>query len=179
MSWHTFTVIAMTVQVTFRQADARDLDVLVRLHDDAARWMLRHAIDQWRPGTRGPGHFAARIAAGEVWLAEREGQVAGAYELWWEDASVWGPRPPEAGYVHRLMTDRTVAPAGTGRVLLAHAEERMAAAGRQLARLDCEAGDPRLRTYYEGAGYAVTGRLEKAAADGREYAVTLLEKTLA
>ncbi|MEU7024463.1 GNAT family N-acetyltransferase [Streptomyces sp. NPDC046203] len=168
----------MTVQVTFRRADDRDLDVLVRLHDDAARWMLRSEIDQWRPGTRGREHFAARIAEGEVWLALYEGREAGAYELWWEDASVWGTRTPVAGYVHRLMTDRAVAPAGTGRVLLAHAEERMAAAGRGLARLDCEEGDPRLRAYYEGAGYAVTGRLEKVAADGRAYTVALMEKAL-
>ena len=168
----------MTAQVTIRQADDRDLDTLVKLYDGVARWMLRHGIDQWRPGTRGPEHFRARIAEGEVWLALHGDRAAGAYELWWEDASVWGPQPPVAGYVHRLMTDRETAPAGTGRVLLAHAEERIAATGRTAARLDCEARDPRLRTYYEGAGYGAVDRLEKVAADGRRYAVTLMEKAL-
>ncbi|MFJ9826481.1 GNAT family N-acetyltransferase [Streptomyces sp. NPDC101160] len=169
----------MTAQVTFRQADTRDLDTLVRLHDDAARWMVANGIDQWRPGTRGPDHFRARISEGEVWLALHGERAVGAYELWWADEAVWGAQPPVAGYVHRLMTDRAAAPAGTGRVLLAHAEERIAAAGLGLARLDCEARDPRLRSYYEGAGYAaVVERLDKVAADGREYSVTLMEKAV-
>ncbi|MFJ7067025.1 GNAT family N-acetyltransferase [Streptomyces sp. NPDC101115] len=169
----------MTAQVTFRQADERDLDTLVELHDGVAHRMVREGIDQWRPGSRGPEHFRARIAAGEVWLAEHGGRAVGAYELWWEDASVWGPQPPVAGYVHRLMSDREAAPAGTGRLLLAHAERRMAAQGRTVARLDCEARDPRLGAYYRAAGYTAVGApLEKVAADGRRYAVVLMEKAL-
>ncbi|MFB6634008.1 GNAT family N-acetyltransferase [Streptomyces sp. NPDC056362] len=170
----------MTAQVTFRRADERDLGVLVELFDGVARWMVRGGIDQWKPGARGPGHFRARIAEGEVWLAAHGGRTVGAYELWWEDPEVWGPQPPVAGYVHRLMTDREAAPAGAGRALLAHAEGRIAASGRTLARLDCEARNPVLGTYYEAAGYAdAAPRLEKTGADGRRYAVRLLEKALA
>ncbi|MFJ5830147.1 GNAT family N-acetyltransferase [Streptomyces sp. NPDC093089] len=180
MSGHTFTVIVVTTQVAFRRADARDLDVLVGLFDGAARWMVRNGIDQWKPGGKGAEHFRARIAGGEVWLASRGDRVVGAYELWWEDPEVWGPQPPVAGYVHRLMTDREAAPAGAGRELLAHAEGRIAASGRTLARLDCETRNPRLGTYYEGAGYtALVPHLEKVGADGRRYAVTLMEKALA
>ncbi|WP_369143875.1 GNAT family N-acetyltransferase [Streptomyces sp. R44] len=170
----------MTTQVTFRQADDRDLDLLVGLFDGVAHWMVRSGIDQWKPGARGREHFRARIAEGEVWIAERAGRPVGAYELWWEDRDVWGAQPPVAGYVHRLMTDRETAPAGAGRVLLAHAEERISASGRGLARLDCEVGNAVLGAYYEGAGYAGVGPdLEKVGADGRRYAVRLMEKTLA
>lgn len=180
MSGHTFTVIAMTTQVTFRQADDRDLDLLVGLFDGAADWMVRNGIDQWKPGGKGAEHFRGRIAAGEVWLALDGGRAVGAYELWWEDEQAWGPQPPVAGYVHRLMTDRESAPAGTGRALLAHAEERIAAGGRAVARLDCVSGNPRLRTYYEAAGYRVVGEEPgKLAADGTRYGVTLLERAVA
>lgn len=130
MSGHTFTVITMTTQVTFRQADDRDLDLLVELFDGLAHWMVRNGIDQWKPGAKNAEHFRGRIAAGEVWLAFHEDRAVGAYELWWDDEQAWGPQPPVAGYVHRLMTDRDAAPAGTGRVLLAHAEGRIAARGR-------------------------------------------------
>ncbi|ALO07852.1 Conventional protein tyrosine phosphatase [Streptomyces venezuelae] len=173
-------MISMTTQVTFRQADDGDLDLLVRLFDGAAAWMVRNGIDQWKPGGKGAEHFRARIAGGEVWLASHGERVVGAYELWWEDREVWGSQPPVAGYVHRLMTDREAAPAGAGRVLLAHAEERIAASGRTLARLDCETRNPRLGTYYEGAGYtALAPLLEKVGPDGRRYTVTLMEKSVA
>ncbi|MFC9390555.1 GNAT family N-acetyltransferase [Streptomyces venezuelae] len=169
----------MTAQVTFRQADERDLDLLAGMYDGAARWMLRNGIDQWKPGGKPVSHFRARVAAGEVWLATREGAAVGAYELWWEDEQAWGPQPPVAGYVHRLMTDRASAPSGTGRALLAHAEGRIAAGGRSVARLDCLSSNPRLRTYYEAAGYRAVGEEPgKLAADGTTYGVVLMERAL-
>ncbi|MFD3530842.1 GNAT family N-acetyltransferase [Streptomyces sp. NPDC058664] len=167
----------MTAQVTFRQADKDDSGLLVEMYDGAARWMVRSGIDQWKPGGKSAEHFRGRVAAGEVWLACHEGRAVGAYELWWEDEQAWGPRPPVAGYVHRLMTVRGAAPAGTGRALLAHAERRIAAAGRTLARLDCLTNNPRLRTYYEAAGYRAVGEEPgKLAADGTRYGVTLMER---
>ncbi|GAA5615168.1 hypothetical protein Spla01_06373 [Streptomyces platensis] len=38
--------------------------------------------------------------------------------------------------------------------------------------------DRRLRTYYEGAGYAVAGERSKKGNGGSRYGVTLLEKRL-
>ncbi|WP_026248918.1 tyrosine-protein phosphatase [Streptomyces sp. LaPpAH-108] len=172
---------ALLTGLDFRRADERDLPTLVRLRDDAARWQAGRGIDQWKPGQLGEDHFRARLADGEVWIASLGpgGPVAGAWELWWDDPAAWGPQPPVAGYVHRLMTDRRTAPPGTGRLLLAEAERRIAASGRTRCRLDCLADNARLRRYYEAAGYAVVG--EQSAKDGglgSPYAVTLLEKRL-
>lgn len=166
--------------LSFRRAREGDIPTLVGLYDSAARWMRSTGIDQWQPGEKDAPHFRHRIAQGEVWLAlTADGAVAGAYELWWQDEPAWGPRPPEAGYVHRLMTDRATAPAGTGRALLAHAEGRIAAAGRPLSRLDFKASSPGLRAYYESAGYAVAGEQPfKEGGGGSNYAVVLMEKKL-
>ncbi|QCX74784.1 Tyrosine-protein phosphatase precursor [Streptomyces sp. YIM 121038] len=167
--------------LTFRRAGAADLAELVRLRDQAARWQLSRGIAQWKPGELGEDHFRARLADSEVWLATLgpDGPVAGAFELWWDDPVPWGPQPPTAGYVHRLMTDRRTAPPGTGLLLLAHAEQRIRAAGRGLSRLDCRSNNPRLREYYAAAGYAEVGEL--ASKDGGvagRYAVTLMERRL-
>ncbi|UYQ61754.1 GNAT family N-acetyltransferase [Streptomyces peucetius] len=173
----------MIADSAIRPATASDSDVetLVSLYDGAARWMLRHRIDQWKPGDKDAAHFRHRMTEGEVWLLQLGGRTAGAYEMWWDDVPAWGVQPPVAGYVHRLMTARGAdAPPGAGRVLLAHAERRIAAAGRELARLDCLSRNPRLRAYYEAAGYRVVGEEPaKVAADGSSYGVLLLEKRLA
>ncbi|MEE6263594.1 GNAT family N-acetyltransferase [Plantactinospora sonchi] len=164
-----------------RRAGERDLPVLVRLRDDAARWQLSRGIDQWKPAQLDERHFRARLRDGEVWLATigPDGPVAGAFELWWDDTAAWGPQPPEAGYVHRLMTDRHTAPPGTGRRMLAEAERRIAAAGRRFCRLDCRADNNRLRRYYEEAGYVVVGEQSSAGEGaGSGYPVTLLQKPL-
>lgn len=163
----------------FRPAVPADAAALVRLRDAAALWQLARGIDQWRVGEKDEAHFLARMADGEVWLAHVAGRLVGAWEIWWDDPAAWGPRPPEAGYVHRLMTAPHTAPRGTGARMLARAEARIAEHGRALARLDCLAANSRLRAYYEAAGYTVVG--EQAAKEGglgSPYAVTLLEKRL-
>ncbi|WP_431967085.1 N-acetyltransferase family protein [Actinacidiphila sp. bgisy160] len=165
--------------LSFRLALPDDAALLVRLRDDAARWMQEHGIDQWRPGEMDEEHFRTRMAEGEVWLSEHGGRVVGAWELWWADEHAWGVRPPDAGYVHRLMVDRTTAPRGAGRAMLDRAERRIAERGRPYARLDCVARNPRLRAYYEGVGYTVVGEQpHKQGGKGSPYAVTLLEKKL-
>jgi protein-tyrosine phosphatase len=165
--------------LTYRRAVAEDAPLLVRLRDSSALWMLARGIDQWKPSEKDETHFRSRMTEGEVWLAYTGDELAGAYELWWTDEAAWGPRPADAGYIHRLMTTPHLAPPGTGKALLAHAESRITAKGLPHARLDCLASNPRLRTYYESAGYTVVG--EQGAKQGGKaspYAVTLLQKTL-
>ncbi|GGV89187.1 N-acetyltransferase [Streptomyces gelaticus] len=164
----------------FRLADETDLSALVRLRDEAARWMLAQGVTgQWRPGELGEDHFRRVMASGEVWIAETHGRVAGAWELWWADEDAWGPQPPVAGYVHRLMVDRGTARPGAGRLLLRAAERRVAAAGRAFVRLDCLAGNTRLNAYYADDGYRlVSHKTGKQQPGGVPKSFALLEKSL-
>ncbi|MEV6108588.1 GNAT family N-acetyltransferase [Streptomyces sp. NPDC051940] len=181
--------------ITLRPATDTDLPLLVRLRDDAARWMIRQGIQQWRPGDFGEEHFRRVREYGEVWVAEagaadaggvgaavaedRPRPVIGAFELWWEDEDAWGVQPPVAGYVHRLMVDREVATPGAGRLLLGAAERRVAETGRELVRLDCLATNERLNAYYENAGYRAVGHKSgKPQAGGPPRSFTLREKSL-
>ncbi|WP_406508923.1 GNAT family N-acetyltransferase [Streptomyces sp. NBC_00212] len=170
----------MTSELVLDLAADSDVPVLTSLYDGAARWMLDNGIDQWQPGGKDAEHFRLRMKEGEVWLARTAGgEAVGAYELWWDDEPAWGPQPPVAGYVHRLMVDRAAAPPGTGKALLAHAERRIAESGRPLCRLDCRSDNPGLLRYYRGAGYVVVGELAaKTDGGGSPYAVTLMEKGL-
>jgi protein-tyrosine phosphatase len=166
-------------ELTYRKATEEDAGRLVRLRDTAALWQLARGIDQWKPGEKDEAHFRKRMAEGEVWLAYAGETPTGAWELWWNDEAAWGPRPPDAGYIHRLMTTPHTTPPGTGRAMLAEAESRIARSGRPYARLDCLASNPRLRAYYESAGYTVAGEQRaKDGGSGSPYAVTLLEKRL-
>ncbi|MFJ3910196.1 RimJ/RimL family protein N-acetyltransferase [Streptomyces sp. 2132.2] len=166
--------------ILFRRAVEKDAATLVALYDQAARWMRKHGIDQWKPGDKDAAHFLAKMREGEVWLAgDGDGRIIGAYELWWSDEDAWGVQPPVAGYVHRLMVDREGAPAGAGRRILEHAERRIAGTGLPRARLDCVSTNPRLLAYYRAAGYRVVGEFpHKEGKDGRVYGVILLEKRL-
>lgn len=142
--------------------------------------MLAQGITgQWQPGELDEGHFRQVMTSGEVWVAEAADRLVGAWELWWADEDAWGPQPPLAGYVHRLMVERTNAPPGTGQLLLQAAERRVAAAGRAWVRLDCLAGNARLNSYYLNAGYRVVGhKAGKPQPGGIRKSFTLLEKAV-
>ncbi|MFJ4878823.1 GNAT family N-acetyltransferase [Streptomyces sp. NPDC088745] len=163
-----------------RPAVEADLDDLVRLRDDAARWMLARGVTgQWRPGELDGDHFRRIMKDGEVWVAQDAERIVGAWELWWEDEDAWGPRPPTAGYVHRLMVDRSRVVPGTGRRLLRAAERRVAEAGRTWVRLDCLAGNERLTAFYVDAGYRIVGsKAGKPQPGGAPKSFTLLEKAV-
>ncbi|MET8709252.1 N-acetyltransferase [Streptomyces californicus] len=162
----------------FRLASEEDLPRVVRLRDAAARWMLARGVTgQWQPGELGVEHFRRVSEIGEVWLAESTIGVVGAWELWWEDEDAWGPQASAAGYVHRLMVAHADVPPGSGRRLLRAAEQRVAATGRGLVRLDCLAGNARLNAYYLAAGYRAVGTKEgKPQPGGSVKSFTLLEK---
>ena len=97
----------------------------------------------------------APIEAGNTWLAEHGGVPVGTITLQWVDEPMWGARPPDAGYVHRLAIRRSVA--GLGAELLASADAHVAAHGRAFLRLDCWSGNAALRRYYEHAGFTHRG----------------------
>ncbi|MEV7347238.1 N-acetyltransferase [Streptomyces sp. NPDC093544] len=164
--------------LTFRQATEADLPTLVRLRDAAATWQVARGIDQWTPGEMTETHFRTHLQQAEVWLAHQGPHPVGAWELWWDDEPTWGPQPPTAAYIHRLMTDRTTAPPGTGRHVLTAAENRITATGRPLARLDCLTTSPRLHAYYKSAGYTPVGERHVTEGLGDPYTVTLFEKQL-
>ncbi|GAA2765044.1 GNAT family N-acetyltransferase [Streptomyces paradoxus] len=169
-----------TTGLRVRPAAEADLAALVRLRDAAARRLLARGVTgQWQPGELDEDHFRRVMEHGEVWLAEAGGRLAGAWELWWEDEDAWGPQPPVAGYVHRLMVDRTATAPGTGRLLLDAAERRVAEAGRSRVRLDCLASNAQLNAYYLAAGYRVVGhKAGKPQPGGAPKSFTLMEKQL-
>ena len=122
-----------------RRAEPGDVDALLALVDDVVAWLVaRGRSGQWgaRPLSQDHG-FRARtanaVAAGLVTVAVRDGAVVGAMVV---DRTVPGyvPSglvPPGALYVHSLVSARSAAGAGVGRLLLDRAMEL--AAGTPIA----------------------------------------------
>jgi GNAT superfamily N-acetyltransferase len=142
---------------TLRSAGADDVQTVIELRDDAARWMQARGIEQWEPGEVPASYFEQRVAEGAVWLLRRDDQLLGTVMVSWSDPGIWGSDQGQAGYIHGLVIDQQLAGQGVGRQLLHWAEAHIAGSGRQVARLDCVAVNQRLRRYYEDADYRQVG----------------------
>ncbi|HEX6819757.1 MAG TPA: GNAT family N-acetyltransferase [Ktedonobacterales bacterium] len=140
------------------QARPADLDDALAIDTSAYEWRTSIGF----PGGVAPRPlselFAASIGRHEMYLARRDDRPAGKLSLQWEDA-LWQDVPGKAGYVHGLATHRDFAGQGIGLALLEWAERKVAAAGGEYLRLDCDAENPKLRAYYERAGFTHRGNV--------------------
>jgi len=133
-----------------RRAGPGDIEVVLAVLADAARWLRERDTEQW------PDRFPVKwvmpaIERGETWLAEVDGETVGTLVVQWEDTVFWAGFPADAGYLHRLAVRRPGN--GQGRGLLQWAERHAASNGKAYLRLDCVAWNAPLRAYYERAGY--------------------------
>jgi ribosomal protein S18 acetylase RimI-like enzyme len=154
-----------------RQARLADLDVVVSMLEEAARWMVRRGIEGWTPDGFSRERIAVLIESGEMYLAVLDGRPAGTFALQWSDRETWGDVPDDAGYIHGLAIRREFAGAGLGREMLRRAEQMVSLSEREYLRLDCVADNKALNEYYRRAGFAYRG-----SAEVRGLAVALYEK---
>jgi predicted DNA-binding protein (MmcQ/YjbR family) len=133
--------------LAIREASSEDLDGVVAILEEAARWLLRRGIVQWPVPF--PSELVARdIANRRVWLAETDRAPVGTVTVLDRDPMFWGDQSVPAWYVHRLAVRRSAA--GSGAEILSWVERAAVANGIGFVRLDCGEG---LRAYYEHAGY--------------------------
>jgi ribosomal protein S18 acetylase RimI-like enzyme len=161
-------------ELEVREADPADLDTVVSMLEEAARWMVSRSIEGWTPDGFSRERIAVLIEGGEMYLAVLDGRPAGTFALQWSDRETWGDVPDDAGYVHGLAIRREFAGMGLGREMLGRAEQMVSLAQRECLRLDCVADNEALNEYYRRAGFAARGSTVV-----RGLAVTLYEKRVA
>jgi GNAT superfamily N-acetyltransferase len=159
--------------VIVRRATHADAAVAGSILDEAARWLASQGFDHW-PVPFPADELAERIDQGELYVADLDGEPAGTLTLLWDDPSFWGDQPPDAAYIHKLAVRRAFAGRGLGSAIVAWAERRAAAAGRQHLRLDCPRDNPGIRVYYERLGFEHRGDLD----DPRGFVVALYERPI-
>lgn len=163
--------------VGVRRAVPDDADAVVRLRDEAARWLLTKGIRQWTPGEVTRDDVLGWMSGGRLYVAEVAGAVAGSVRLAWTDPDVWPVADEDAAYVQSLVSARQPPARGLGRLLLTHVEGVAAETGRTRARLSCLRGNEPLERFYVNAGYTIVG-VQEFDRPGWD-PVTLLAKDLA
>jgi GNAT superfamily N-acetyltransferase len=150
-----------SVEITL--AVSADIDDVLDVLNEAARWLASRGINQWRVDGFTRELIAGDIARGEVYVARRDGRAVGTFTLQSSDELFWPGAAEEAGYIHRIAVRRDAR--GLGIELLKFAERITAEMDRKLLRLDCLAGNAALCSYYERAGFV---RVADVEVDGRD-----------
>ncbi len=153
-----------------------EMPVVAGILDEASSWLESRGLTGW-PKPFPIETLEAALAIGTTYLAWDGTTPAGTFSLHRVDIRFWGECPDEpdgyARYLHKLAIDRTQT--GLGRELVALAEALARDSGASCVRLDCRAENPRIRSYYESAGFRYRGEVSGPAFDA-PYA--LYEKSL-
>jgi len=136
---------------------ADDLDTILRLRDEAARWIAATGSDQWQtawPTADGQAErIADSIAAGQTWMLRVGDDVAGTVAVdEYANPALWTPAEcaEPAFYVHRLIVTRAYGGRGLGAFVLDWWGDRAAETGKRWIRVDVWTTNHRLREYYTG-----------------------------
>jgi GNAT superfamily N-acetyltransferase len=135
-----------------------DIDDVLDILDEAARWLASRGINQWPTDGFRRELIAGDVAHGEVYIARLDRRAVGTFTLQWSDELFWPGATEAAGYIHRIAVRRDVR--GLGVELIKFAEGATAATGRKVLRLDCFSGNDALCGYYERAGFVRRADIE-------------------
>ena len=75
--------------ITVRQAQPADAAVVQDMLEEAARWVDALGVVMWDEGELAPGRVDSEIAAGQFFIAEVNGDPAGAVKFQLEDRLFW------------------------------------------------------------------------------------------
>lgn len=141
--------------LAFTQAQSSDLETVIDILEEAARWLASREIPQWLPGEfiANRERYVERVARGEFWLAWRDDEAVGTVALAWAYPLLWPEAPDDAGYVAKLAVRRHVAGRGVASALLRHADVIAGQQGKRFLRLDCWAGNEALLRFYPKEGF--------------------------
>jgi ribosomal protein S18 acetylase RimI-like enzyme len=144
--------------LTIRRATPTDVDAVLGLVTEAARWLAERGSDQWQyPTERHRLAIERATARGEVWvISDDTAAILATITLnGHADLEFWTAEdgPSDALYVHRMAVARAVSGQGIGSAMLDWAARQAVEAGKKWLRLDAWANNNALHDYYRSSGF--------------------------
>jgi GNAT superfamily N-acetyltransferase len=140
--------------ITIRQARAGEAAVIQGMLEEASRWVDALGVVMWDEGELDPERIRRETAAGQFFLAEIDGEPAGAVRFQLEDRLFWPDLDDDdSAFIHRLVVRRRYKGLGVSTALMEWAVSHARSMGKRYLRLDTDASRPKLRDLYERFGF--------------------------
>lgn len=151
------------MSIEIRPAVEDDAPALQLILEQARTFKLAQGDQGWGTEPFGMEEITSIIKENDTFLATVDEEPAGTLQVLTSDPRLWGEHhgyDNQALYVHRFATADIFRGTGVGQHMLDWACRQVIDAGRLQLRLDCNAGNSRLREYYEKQSFWCVG--EKA-----------------
>ncbi len=149
----------------FRQSQLQELALGLNLLKQAAEKLHAKNIDQWRFWLNPSPNDVAWIKSGfdnrEFYFVETEDkELVGMFRLMYSDETYWGIQENKAGYLHSLVVLKKFEGLNIGSKIFDYVEQTLKNQKINVLRLDCNASNNFLCSYYENLGFQKAGTIE-------------------
>jgi len=165
--------ITPTSVIDSKIARPEELSLVMEILAEAAAWLKQKGIDQWPspPNEHWQRRMAAAVGRGELYTFGVVKNRFAIARFTWRDP--YWPDDNLAGYIHSMAVHPGMQGQNVGGVILFWAMMKARREGKQFLRLDCLAGNGRLRRYYEDQGFTYQREITD-----QDYVAALYEKEI-
>lgn len=157
-------------------ADEREAGTVLELLLEAADWMHKSGIQQWRREQFTEEVVRSYFATREIYMLVGEQEPVGMFTLQGSDPDYWGSLNDEDfAYLHRLIVRPAYRGQGISRDLIYWAARRSRQLGKKGLRFDCWNENRKLNPYYQELGMVQRGMNRL---NGREYVLYEMDMML-
>jgi hypothetical protein len=146
-----------------RQATSADLDTALGILQERTEWLRERGNDQWNQGKDFRDGLASRIARGQTWLAEDDGEpIATVTIRRYGNPAFWTPEELEDRTLYASKCATTLARSGAGLagMIIRWVQTRAAEREMTYLRWDVWRTNLQLQAYYQSLGATLLRTVE-------------------
>lgn len=143
-----------------RSVDKNNINIFCQVLIESARWLESRNETMWKEADLSPEELLKRYDINDMRIFFEDENPVGVYILQWYDPLFWADlKPKETGILHKLAITDNFRGKGLGRKVIESAEDICRAENVKWLRLNCGTHRPRLRNFYEQAGFKMVDRV--------------------
>lgn len=140
--------------------NTNNIETFSKVLTEAAKWLDSSGQSMWKVKDLTVDELLKKYDIEEMKLCYESGDLVGVYVLQWYDPLFWAElKKYESGILHKLAVCRGYRGMGYGKKIIESAEHVCKSNGVNSLRLNCGTFRPKLRNFYESAGFKMVDRV--------------------
>lgn len=162
------------MDIKFSQIEITEKEIVLNLFKEAAIKIAKMNIDHWQYWKNPPLDKIEWVEDGIrnnefYFIIKTDSTIIGMVRILKEDLLYWGKQKEKAFYIHSLVVKDKFNGENIGQIILGQIENDAKNNGCHFLRLDAEAKNPKLCSYYENLGFEKVGEKELSLSDYNLY----------
>jgi GNAT superfamily N-acetyltransferase len=138
----------------------KNVEIVSQVLIKASEWLCSTGQLMWKASDLTVQKLLKQYDLKEMRICYENNNLIGVFIIQWKDPLFWAElKENESGYLHKLAVCREYSGMGYGEKLIQAAEVLCKEKNIEWLRLNCGTFRPRLRSFYENAGFKMVDRV--------------------